>query len=73
VEQRQRLPRCQQLPDRHHHHRRRWQRHAGRLYFLDQQSDDLGGGCTPSDITTKASALPDWYNAHGISDTNTRW
>jgi Flp pilus assembly protein TadG len=36
----------------------------GGLYFLDKQADDIGGSCTPSDITAKASALPDWYNAH---------
>lgn len=42
----------------------------GGLYFLDRQADDIGGSCTPSDITTKASALPDWYNAHN-TQTNT--
>ncbi|HEX5342081.1 MAG TPA: vWA domain-containing protein [Duganella sp.] len=41
----------------------------GGLYELNQQADDIGGGCTPYDITTKASALPNWYNAHGINDT----
>jgi Flp pilus assembly protein TadG len=34
------------------------------LYWLDRQYDDIGGGCTPSDLPSKASALPDWYNAH---------
>ncbi|MYM68782.1 VWA domain-containing protein [Pseudoduganella sp. FT55W] len=38
----------------------------GGLYFTNKQSDDIGGSCTPSDITTKASALPDWYNAHNV-------
>lgn len=44
----------------------------GGLYKLDQQSDDIGGGCTPNDITTKASALPNWYNAHDPAATEYR-
>ncbi|MTV41335.1 VWA domain-containing protein [Duganella radicis] len=40
------------------------------LYYLDRQSDDIGGTCTPADLTKKASALPDWYNAHN-TQTNT--
>jgi Flp pilus assembly protein TadG len=36
------------------------------LYFLDKQSDDIGGGCTPDDLTTKVTSLPDWYNAHNL-------
>ncbi|NVM75149.1 Flp pilus assembly protein TadG [Duganella sp. SG902] len=40
------------------------------LFELDQQSDDMGGSCTPSNITTKASALPDWYNAHNQPQSN---
>lgn len=34
------------------------------LYKLDQQYDDIGGNCTPSNLPNKANTLPDWYNAH---------
>jgi Flp pilus assembly protein TadG len=34
------------------------------LYKLDQQYDDIGGNCTPSDLPSKVTSLPDWYNAH---------
>jgi Flp pilus assembly protein TadG len=34
------------------------------LYKLDQQYDNIGGNCTPSDLPSKVSSLPDWYNAH---------
>ncbi|MRW87496.1 VWA domain-containing protein [Pseudoduganella sp. FT26W] len=34
------------------------------LFKLDQQYDDIGGNCTPSDLPSKAASLPDWYNAH---------
>jgi hypothetical protein len=36
------------------------------LYFLNKQSDDIGGGCTPSDLPSKVNSLPDWYNAHNL-------
>jgi Flp pilus assembly protein TadG len=42
----------------------------GGLYKLDQQSDDVGNGCTPETennptyLKNRASALPAWYNAH---------
>ncbi|USX27975.1 VWA domain-containing protein [Oxalobacteraceae bacterium OTU3CINTB1] len=42
----------------------------GGLYKLDQQSDDVGGGCTPETennptyLKNRASALPAFYNAH---------
>ncbi|WP_343728841.1 vWA domain-containing protein [Duganella sp.] len=39
------------------------------LYFLNRQSDDIGGNCTPADITKRASALPDWYNGHNPPST----
>ncbi|MYM23128.1 VWA domain-containing protein [Duganella sp. FT135W] len=39
----------------------------GGLYRIDLQSTTLGGTCTPSDITTKANSLPDWYNAHNLA------
>jgi Flp pilus assembly protein TadG len=42
----------------------------GGLYQLDQQSDDVGGGCTPETennstyLKNRAIALPAFYNAH---------
>ncbi|MYM30295.1 VWA domain-containing protein [Duganella sp. CY15W] len=33
------------------------------LFKLDQQYDDIGGNCTPSDLPSKVTSLPDWYNA----------
>lgn len=42
----------------------------GGLYKLDQQSDDVGDGCTPETeyngtyLKNRASALPAFYNAH---------
>jgi Flp pilus assembly protein TadG len=39
------------------------------LYKLDQQYDDIGGNCTPSDLPSKAASLPDWYNAHNPAKT----
>ena len=38
------------------------------LFYLDKQSDDIGGTCTPSSLPNKA-ALPDWYNAHLLPGT----
>ena len=38
------------------------------LYDLGKTYDDLGGGCTPDNLPNKASALPDWYNGHGLLD-----
>jgi Flp pilus assembly protein TadG len=37
------------------------------LFKLDQQYDDIGGNCTPSDLPSKVASLPDWYNAHDIT------
>ncbi|NGZ86492.1 VWA domain-containing protein [Duganella aceris] len=34
------------------------------LYKLDKTNSSLGGDCTPSSLTSKASKLPDWYNGH---------
>ncbi|USX15542.1 VWA domain-containing protein [Oxalobacteraceae bacterium OTU3CAMAD1] len=46
----------------------------GGLFKLDQQSDDVGGGCTPETennptyLKNRASALPAFYNAHVTYD-----
>lgn len=47
----------------------------GGLYRLDQQSDDVGGNCTPETLSynatylkNRASALPAWYNGHTDAD-----
>ncbi|MRW94619.1 VWA domain-containing protein [Duganella sp. FT80W] len=40
------------------------------LYKLDQQYDDIGGTCTPSNLPNKVSALPAYYNAHNASWDN---
>ncbi|MYM35529.1 VWA domain-containing protein [Duganella sp. FT94W] len=37
------------------------------LYKLDQQYDDIGGTCTPSDLPGWAASLPDWSNAHAAN------
>lgn len=36
------------------------------LYKTNQQYDDIGGVCTPSDLPGKVASLPDWYNAHNL-------
>lgn len=46
------------------------------LFKLDQQYDDIGGGCTPTyvyrgytyyNLVAKAASLPDWYNGRDIN------
>lgn len=39
------------------------------LYKLDSAYSSIGGDCTPSSLTSKASKLPDWYNGHSAYAT----